>query len=375
MYNRYLLSKISWHFTVSDITKTWVNESLDNIACKYIRKWLELPISATISNVLLPCNKFGLNIILPSTKFLQCRTVSRQALKSSPNQEINRLWKETSDHKNIQYDIYQNTKDVLSAVRREHEERLQHHLISQGSFFSNIMKYSTLSFSSIWSSVQKKLPKNIFNFTIRYMNNTLPTRKNLVKWGTAPTSECSYCLEQESLLHVVAGCKSYLNEGRFTWRHDSVLNFIASIIKSVKACNIYADLPAFISPSVITGDKLRPDLVLTLTTKCIYILELTIGFESNLHTNTKRKRQKYEELINEQQNNYEKVKFVNMSLSSLGVFSQSSIGFTDMLNDLNVDEQCRKYYVKKVIDMCIRSSYYIFCKRNKEWDNPQLMPY
>ena len=237
------------------------------------------------------------------------------------------------------------------------------------------MKYSTLSFNSIWSSVQKKLPKNIFNFTIRYMNNTLPTRKNLVKWGTAPTSECSYCLEQESLLHVVAGCKSYLNEGRFTWRHDSVLNFIASTIKSVKACNIYADLPGFISPSVITGDKLRPDLVLTLTTKCIYILELTIGFESNLLTNTKRKRQKYEELINEQQNNYEKVKFVNMSLSSLGVFSQSSIGFTDMLKDLNVDEQCRKYYVKKVIDMCIRSSYYIFCKRNKEWDKPQLMPY
>ena len=215
-----------------------------------------------------------------------------------------------SPYDNIQYDIYQNTKDVLSAVRREHEERLQHHLISQGSFFSNIMKYSTLSFNSIWSSVQKKLPKNIFNFTIRYMNNTLPTRKNLVKWGTAPTSECSYCLEQESLLHVVAGCKSYLNEGRFTWRHDSVLNFIASIIKSVKTCNIYADLPGFISPSVITGDKLRPDLVLTLTTKCIYILKLTIEFESNLLTNTKRKRQKYEELINEQQNNYEKVKSI-----------------------------------------------------------------
>ena len=176
--NRYLLSKISWHFTVSDITKTWVNENLDNIACKYI---LELPISATISNVLLPCSPttFGLSIILPSTKFLQCQTVSRQVLKLSPNQEINRLWKETSDNKNIQYDIYQNTKDVLSAVRREHEERLQHHLISQGSFFSNIVKYSTLSFNSIWSSVQKKLPKNIFNLTIRYMNNTLPTRKIL----------------------------------------------------------------------------------------------------------------------------------------------------------------------------------------------------
>jgi hypothetical protein len=37
-------------------------------------------------------------------------------------------------------------------------------------------------------------------------------------------------------------------------------------------------------------------------------------------------------------------------------------------------EQYRKYYVRKIINICIRSSYYhIFCKRNKEWDNPQLM--
>ena len=56
LYNSYELWKISWHFTVSDMAKTWVNENLDNIACKHIRKWLELPISATIGNVLLPCN-------------------------------------------------------------------------------------------------------------------------------------------------------------------------------------------------------------------------------------------------------------------------------------------------------------------------------
>ena len=167
LYSRYVLSKISWHFTVSDIGKTWVIDKLDSIASTYIRKWLELPISATLSNVLLPHNKFGLNIILPSTKFLQCQTVSRKALKSSPNEAINNLWKDTSNHKNVQYDKYKNTKDVLNTIRKQHEDKLQHHLISQGSFFSNIIKHSTLSFNSIWSSVQSKLPKNIFNFTIR----------------------------------------------------------------------------------------------------------------------------------------------------------------------------------------------------------------
>ena len=200
---------------------------LDTVVSKYIRKWLELPISATLSNILLPYNRFGLNVVLPSTKFLQCQTVSRKALQSSPNEDINKLWTETSNYKNIQYDTYKNTKDVLSTVRKQHEDKLKHHLISQGSFFSNIIKYSTTSFNSIWSSVQSKLPKNIFNFTIRYINNTLPTRKNLHKWGISTTSACAFCLYPESLLHVVAGCNTYLNEGRFTWRHDSVLNLIA----------------------------------------------------------------------------------------------------------------------------------------------------
>jgi hypothetical protein len=48
----YLLSKISWDFTVSGISKTWICETLDGIASKYIRKRLELPVSATLSNTL-----------------------------------------------------------------------------------------------------------------------------------------------------------------------------------------------------------------------------------------------------------------------------------------------------------------------------------
>ena len=208
LYSRYVLSKISWHFIVSDMGKTWVIENLDNIASKYIRKWLELPISTTLSNVQLPHNKFGLNIILPSTKFLQCQIISRQALKTSPNEDIKNLWIDTCKHKNVQYDKYKNTKDVLNTIRKEHKDKLQNHLISQGSFFCNIIKYSTLSLNSMWSSVQSKLPKNIFNFTIRYINNTLPTRKNMFKWGLTSTSDCSFCLQPETLLHVIAGCNT-----------------------------------------------------------------------------------------------------------------------------------------------------------------------
>ena len=182
-------------------------------------------------------------------------------------------------------------------------------------------------------------------------------------------------MEPESLLYVLAGCKTYLCEGRFTWRHDSVLSLIASTIQSAEFSDLYVDLPGYISPCVLTGDKLRPDLLITIQTKCIYILELTIGYESNLQNNATRKRQKYENLIKKQQKHYEKVKFVNLSISSLGVFSESSLGFIEMLKDLKFDEKCRKYFVRKIINTCIRSSYYIFCMRNQEWNNPKLLSY
>ena len=109
--------------------------------------------------------------------------------------------------------MYKNTKEVLKAIQNEYEDRLKNHLVSQGSFFSNIVETSLSSVNSIWSLAQRNLPKNIFNFSIRYINNSLANRTNLTKWGISPTSDCSFCLQPESLLHVVAGCKKYLEEG------------------------------------------------------------------------------------------------------------------------------------------------------------------
>ena len=105
LYDRYLLSKLSWHFTVASLPKTWVCEHLDNVVAQYIRKWLDLPISATLSNIILPQNKFGLNIQFPSIKFIQCQTILRNALKYTQSEEIKKLWKSTSNHTNIQYDV------------------------------------------------------------------------------------------------------------------------------------------------------------------------------------------------------------------------------------------------------------------------------
>jgi hypothetical protein len=371
LYSRYLLSKLSWHFTVSSVSKTWVTENIDSKVNSYIRKWLDIPISGTLSTVFLTRNKFGLSICPPTVKFIQCQTVLRKALKTSPNEAINELWKATSNSKNIQYDVYNSTKQVLKDFRSGQEDKLHTQLTCQGSFFTNITKFSLSQLTKIWSACQSNLPKNIFNFTVRYINNSLPTRQNLARWGLSPTSDCSRCLAPETLLHVVAGCQSYLE--RFTWRHNSVLNFLATNLQTVSGSHLYVDLPGYKSPSIINGDSYRSDLLLLTSTGTLYIAELTVGFESNLQKNVERKKSKYKELIREQNEHFNSAKFVNLSVSSLGVFSKECSTFIEMLNYFGFQKQHRNYCIRRMTTIAIRTTYYIFCCRKKEWMKPELL--
>ena len=297
LHSRFVLSKVSWHFTVADLSKTWVTENLDNLVSMYIRQLLDLPISATLSSIILSKSQYGLNMILPSMKFSHCQTFYRNSLRSSPNDEIKSLWKSTNSGMNIQYDIYKNTKDVLKAVRSEHKHRLQTQLQSHGAILSFVLDHSLTATKSIWTSVQSKMPKNIFNFTIRYLNNSLSTRSNLKKWNFAQSSECSLCHLPETLLHVVAGCKSYLEEGRYTSRHNSTLQILANYFRASPGTSLYVDLPCFHSPFIITGDKFHPDLVFVSPDNKIYILELTVDFETNLEVKAECKRAKYRSLM------------------------------------------------------------------------------
>ena len=160
--------------------------------------WLDLPVCATLSNIFLSSNKFGLNICPPSVNFTECQTVLPIALKSSPNADIRNLWRDTSVGSNLQYDTYCNTKDVLKSFRCNQEEKLRDHLVSQGSFFSTVTSEALSKPNSLWSSAQGTPPKNIFDFTVKYVNKTLPTKKHLCRWGLSSTFDCSLCLKTVS---------------------------------------------------------------------------------------------------------------------------------------------------------------------------------
>ena len=100
-----------------------------------------------------------------------------------------------------------------------------------------------------------------------------------------------------------------------------------------------------------------------------------MGFESNLRTNAERKAQKYRDLVLQQSNKYANVKFINLSMNVLGIFDKGTSDFLDMLTDLQFDAATKSYILRKLTTIAIRTSYYIFCRRNKEWPNPELISY
>ena len=168
-------------------------------------------------------------------------------------------------------------------------------------------------------------------------------------------------LQLESFLHIV-------KEGRYTWRHDSILYLLANSFQSIKNAFLHVDVPGFISPCALTGATLRPDLLLVIPDKCLYILELTVCFETNLRNNSHRKQLKYKtRLERKQQKNFNEVRYINMSMSALGVFDHLSKSFIDMLQDLNFDEATKNYLIRRTMTITIKTTYYIFCRRSKDW--------
>ena len=108
-------------------------------------------------------------------------------------------------------------------------------------------------------------------------------------------------------------------------------------ISSFSSSLLYAALRSFLSPSLITGESLRPDLLLITKNSSLYIMELTLRFESNMQINSNRKATKYKALITDLNLTYSDNKFVNLSLRALGILGTSSDSLISLFKDSHLD--------------------------------------
>jgi hypothetical protein len=198
----------------------------------------------------------------------------------------------------------------------------------------------------------------------------------MVLWKKSENALCKVCYNTQTLQHVVSACKVHLEEGRYTWRHNSVLKIIADYLLSItNNIELNCDITGYTSPSIITGEQKRPDIVVIDKQRSwVFVLELTVGFETRIKDNAVRKHNHYSDLCSELRNQYNRVKFVNISVGALGILGKSSRSFMDFIsNDLLLDNQKTNHLFAKIGTCCIRSTYYIFFRKDKDWTEPNLL--
>ena len=135
--------------------------------------------------------------------------------------------------------------------------------------------------------------------------------------------------------------------------------------------------------------------------KILYILELTVGFESNLEVNSTRKSAKFNNNYNNNFNYFRtvthlavlvykgpsiflpliqtlkatdwEVKFINVSMVALGALDKPCDFLLAMLNDLDTIYNLKNRIIPKIMNISIRCTYYIISRRNKDWTDLTLM--
>jgi len=69
------------------------------------------------------------------------------------------------------------------------------------------------------------------SFLLRSVYDTLPSPANLHTWGLREDPSCHLCGGRGTTAHILSGCKTALQQGRYRWRHYQVLAVLADSIE------------------------------------------------------------------------------------------------------------------------------------------------
>ena len=224
---------------------------------------------------------------------------------------------------------------------------------------------------------QFDMKKGTLKFLLNSQLDTLPTAANLVRWNKITNDKCKLCKSRETTYHILNCCKVALEQGKFTWRHNNILNYVVKNIDTNKF-KVYSDLPGYTIgngsiPPEICVTALKPDLVIIdEKRKTLDIFELTVPFEFNIEDRNKFKNNKYAHFITD----------IKTYTTSVTAFEIGSRGYISPKNKHRL-HTLHKYikpgttltnFQKNISALSVYSSYHIFIARKDQiWSEPNLL--
>ena len=202
--------------------------------------------------------------------------------------------------------------------------------------------------------------------------------------------------------HILSCCSKALGDGRYRWRHDQVLRAIADTIctgiKNSKLQQPTKSLIAFVRaeklqpskktqggllttsrdwqllvdlgrqlrfPDIIATITLRPDMVLmSMASKQVVLLELTVPGEDRMEEAQERKRAKYADLVAECRRNGWKARCEPIEVGCRGFAGKS---LHRVLGLLGIGGLHRQRAIKNILEAAERASRWLWLRRGDTW--------
>jgi hypothetical protein len=365
--DRFIPSQISFNLRIYNFPLTWVEGQIDALCIRYIRQWIEAPVSSCVGEWLItPTNRCGMGIPSFKNRMERLRLSKRSTLKSSRNESIRELWNETN-LENVDPDSlllsapFNKAKTVLINSQQKEAENHLLGLPYQGKAIKVLLDCVSPKLINDWSKLVEKLPGFLFNFVYKALQSQLPTFANLVRWGKSVSNQCPICGQPQTNKHVLSNCSNPDALSRYSNRHDKVLSCIANWFSSKinNEFEMFVDLPNFKQCSDLFV-AFRPDIVFVGKQKA-YVLELTVCHETNMISSKNYKLNKYKDLQNAKSEilrNHD-ITVMTCELSVLGFLHMNS-DILKVLGILNSDVNFREELSK----CAITESFNIYIRRN-----------
>ena len=260
-----------------------------------------------------------------------------------------------------------------------------------------------------WSDVLA-MPQNLMKFCLGATFDTLPTPANLHRWKMVSEAACCLCNASNcTMAHILGGCKFSLNQDRFTFRHDSVLQELFNTVKQlassvtkpaergfhgvkfVKAGNwgkrrkkkkdvptgilhlasdwtAIVDLSSeYIFPVKIALTQDRPDIVVfSEVLRRVILIELTVPCEENFEYWHHEKLRKYVPIEMQARVNGWGVDIFAVEVGARGYCANSTLY---ALRTLGFSAKISREVGKRLADIAMKASFAIYLSREtRVWD-------
>ena len=190
-------------------------------------------------------------------------------------------------------------------------------------------------------------------------------------------------IQLQTLNHILNCCKVSLNQGMFTFRHDSVLNYILNCLDLTRY-TCYVDIAGHqtpaggtLPPNIIIS-TLRPDIVIVDDKKKeVKVFELTVPGEMRINESHRLKSEKYQHFATDIKSHTASVLPFEIG-SFTGQITRENTSTLHTLHKFCRKDVKFKQFTKNISSIVVLSSYYIFnCRNETEWegDNYIISPF